>query len=243
MSSQAYSLIATDYRSVPSLLRRLSGSAFSWAFLGQRVDQYNRVKNSIRGEGTFLDTNDLFQQAAEELREPYLALQWRIGQELNSLRWWITTLSYRSGYVSNTFHRACYLKVALHLLRSWAGPGALLVVADGPVRRALVRNLGREAGKRVKVIGPGMSSPMQPARDTINMLAHRAAFVVREGYRILQARRIVPEAYVPAQPTTLIMSSVSFRNLHMGHDFQKLFFGDLAEQFTVQIRQLSATGV
>jgi len=230
LSGQPIQLLLADPGDAAEVVRRFTGLPFSWVFLGQMIDEFHRVEAAFEGRGNYLDTNCQFQRAAEELREPYLTHQYRIGRELDSLRWWITTLSYRSCYVSKTFHRACYLKVALDLARTWEGPGALVVVADNSVRRALARNLERNGGSGVQTVSRLRASPLRPLIDTLDMLAHRAVLFAREGYRIVQSRRMIRHPYVPAEPTTILMSSVSFRNVHIGAEFHTSFFGDLASQ-------------
>ena len=221
-------IIASDSRSQQNALRRLPGDHFSWVYLGQRIDHFYKVKQAFQDLGTHLDTVPRFHEASEALRESYLAYLYSIGRELNCLRWWITSLSYRSSYASETFRQACYLKIALDLVRSWEGPEPLVVVADKPLRRALERNLAGHRGVKVHVMGPHQSFPLRWAHDLTSMLAHRAIFMLREGRRIFQSRWMIPRRYVPTVETTLILSGATPSNLSRGGEFHTSFFGDLA---------------
>ena len=224
-------MVAPDPRSLGVALRRLDGRPFAWAYLGQNISKAYRTKRSFQGRGTHIDTVHRFHQAAEELREPFLTYLYQIGRELDTLRWWMCSVSHRSPYVSKVFHQACYLKVALDLARAQEGPEPLVVVAaDKPVRLALERNLARDPGARGRLVGPRRSAPLQSARDTVSMLIHRAAFVAREAGRVFQSRRLVPHPHVPTEPATLIFCWVDPSNIRRGHDFHTYFFGDLAAQ-------------
>lgn len=230
MTGQPTQLILADPEDAAKVLSRLSGLPFSWVFLGQGIEDFHQVKTTFEGQGDYLDTNSQFQSSAEELRGPYLNHQYHIGRELDSIRWWVTNVSYRTCYVSKSFHRTCYLKVGLDLAQSWERPGALVVVADAEVRYALKRNLERDGHMKATNVTPARPRPFRPLFDIINMLAHRIVMVVRESYRIAQARRMIRHPYVPDEPTILLMSTVSFRSIHLGADFHRWFFGDLANQ-------------
>ena len=135
-------VVAPDKRSLRAAVKQNPGVSFSWAYLGQSIAEFHRARDYFEGHGTWLATTDRFHRVAEDLRKQYLTYVYGIGCEIGSLHWWISSLSFRGGYSSKTFHQACYLKVALDLLHSWAGPEPLiLVVSDGPVRRALKINI------------------------------------------------------------------------------------------------------
>ena len=194
------------------------------------MTKFYEVKQSFQGRGTLLDTTHRFQQTAQALREPYLSYLFDMGRELNSLRWWISSLSYRRVDASSkTFHQACYLKLALDLVTTWEGPGPLaVVVVDRPVQAALERNVAAFGGSRVSVVAPRRPFPLRSVCDAANMCAHRAFFVLRRAYRIYQSRRVIPRAHVPAEDTTLLVSWATTDNLRQGGEFHKSFFGDLA---------------
>ena len=152
-------------------------------------------------------------------------------RQRNTLRWWVTSLSYRNVHTSKTFHQSCYLKVGLDLVKGWDRPDTLVVVApDAPVRRALQRNLTDENGFRLWVIGRRRAFPWRGLFDSIRMLGHRAFFILKEAVRLIQARRYLPHQYLPSGPTTLVMTPVHSGNLASGGDFHEASFGDLVNQ-------------
>jgi hypothetical protein len=223
---------ASDSRSLRKALSLTVGESFSWAYLGQSLEEFTRVKHCFLGRGDQIDTACSIHSTAESLRGPYLTYLYDIGRRLNNLRWWLTSLSYRSVYQSETFLQACLLKVGLDLLRGWEGLKPLvLVVAEGPVRRAVQLNGPYPKAKRVEFIGfPGLG-PLDPAFAMLNfarVLARRVYFVVSEWRRMIQSRRVVRQPYIPYEPSTLLMSSVSPRNAQLGTEFHTFFFGDLA---------------
>lgn len=218
-----------DPRSLRQTLRQLSGKPFTWSFLGQKVVEFQRAKLAVQGQGAYLDTTSRFHQAAEDLRGSFLTYLYDIGRDLNALRWWLTTLSYRNCYVSSAFQRVCYLKVALDLANSWEGPEPLvMVVADEPVRRDLQQNLSHGRATRVIVLGHRWAFSIRPLKDIINLVVHRTFFVLREGYRVFQSRRMLPRPLRPTQPTTLLISWATLGNIGRGEGFHESFFGDLA---------------
>jgi len=211
-------------------LRDFSGTSFSWAYLGQSIGDFRRIQRCFEGRGSYLDTTDRFHQAADDLREPYLTYLYQIGRKLNSLHWWTTSLSYRNGYTSKTFHQACYLRVALDLVRNSGTDEPLVLVSDQPVLRALEDNLAGDEGVRVRVSGRGRYPWLRLVHDCLRILAHRAFFVFREGIRIVQARRMISRPYAPTEETTVLISWMTPGNLHQSGEFHRSFFGDLAQQ-------------
>ncbi|MDA1219918.1 MAG: hypothetical protein O2909_10805 [Chloroflexi bacterium] len=222
-------ITAADSRSLEAVQRRFSEESVSWVYLGQNLTKFYQVKQSFQGRGTQLDTTQQFQQTAQALRLLYLTYLYKMGRELNSLRWWISSLSCRRVDASSkTFHQACYMKLALELLKKWQGPEPLVIVAvDKPVRVGLERNLAAD-GVRVPVFGSHRSFPFRLTWDTVNMWAHRAFFVFRQSHRVFVSRRMIRRAYMPTEDTTLLISWASSDNLRRGVDFHKSFFGDLA---------------
>ena len=233
---------AADSGSLRRVKARLQGRPFDWAYLGQGVDSFHRVGQVFQGSGEPIDTSPEFHRVAEELREPYLAYLYDLGRELDSLRWWISTLSCRSGYTSKTFHQACYLRVALDLKEHRDGDRILvLVVEDRPVRQSIGRNLSAPERKRVRFVGPLHDKPLQLLRDAVRMLAHRSNFFLRQGYRISRSRRLVPRPHKPEQNTTIILSWAIPTTLSMGGAFHKSFFGDLASRLAEMGHQIAIT--
>ena len=222
---------AADSGSLRRARARLQGKPFTWAYLGQSVDSFHRAGQSFEGSGEPLDTSDRFHGASEDLREPYLAYLYSLGREIDSLRWWISTLSCRSGYTSKTFHHACYLRVALDLINSRdADESLVLVVEDRPVRHAIDRNLSSPEQKTTQFVGPIHDSPLQPAIDTVRVLTHRSYFFSRHAYRIFRSLRLVPRPHVAAQKTTVVLSWAIPTTLDTGSSFHESFFGDLASR-------------
>ena len=235
MSARSPILVAVEFGHLSGALRRLRGKPFTWAYLGQRIDEFYRASALCKDNGSYLDTTHAFHEAAEELRDPYLAFIFNIGRKMDSLRWWITSLSYRSTYVSKTFHRVCYLKVALNLLARWDKQETLVVVlSDRCVGQALLRNLPPLNRDNVHLSAFRSSLAIEWALGIARMLVHRAAFMLRETYRLVVSRLMDRKPYVPRKLTTLVLSSVSAGSFHLGGEFHRYFFGDLANKLAEQ---------
>lgn len=221
-----------DSHSLSAVKRRFAEEPVSWVYLGQDIAKFYRVEQNFQGRGTRLDTTQQFQRTAQDLRLPYLTYLYKMGQELSSLRWWISSLSCRRVDASSkTFHQACYLKVALDLVKTWQGPEPLvIVVADQPVRTGLERNLAADGGVGVTVFGSRRSFPFRSIWDILNMGVHRSFFLLRQSYRVFVSRWVISNAYLPAENTTLLISWATSDNLSRGEDFHKSFFGDLTAQ-------------
>ena len=220
--------------SLRKCLRRLSGASFSWAYLGQSVSDLRRVDQYFEGQGAYIDTTDRFHQAAADLREPYLTYLYEVGRNLGTLRWWITSLSYRDGTTSKTFHQTCYLKVALDLARTRGKGGPLVIVSDQTVLWALEENLSEDIDVAVWVSARRRYPWLRLAYDGLRLLAHRTFFLFREGSRVIQSRVFIPRPYVPTEDTTVLINWMTTRNFDQGGEFHRSFFGDL----TVQLGKL-----
>lgn len=221
-------VLPPDRRSIRRTISRLAGQEFVWAYLGLNIAEFHGAQDLLRGRGTYLDVMPQFHRAAEDLREPYLAHIYGIGRELNSLRWWTTSLSYRNGAISKTYHQVCYLKLALDLVRSWHSRQTLVILASCGVRKALRRNLLTAERGLVRVSVAQEPRPGGVLRDTASMLAHRGFFFLRESYRMVQSRRVMRPLFKPAEETTIIISWATTANLQGSGEFHQSFFGDLA---------------
>jgi len=214
--------------SLRKTLKCTGDAAFSWIYLGHDIAGFELSKKAFQDRGTLIDVTGRFHQAAEDLRDPYLHLIYDIGRNSNSLLWWVTSLSYRSRAVSKTFQQACFLRVAMDLIIAWTGPDNLVVIcSDSPVRRALRINFDRST---LRAIDRTHQIPGRSFIDWGNLVFRRLFFLLREGRRLIQARRALPEAHIPKEPTTLIICSASSRNVHQGTEFHSLHFGDLVDR-------------
>ena len=216
--------------SIQKVLGRIHGGPFSWAYLGQEILEFRQATRLLGDKGTYIDTTEEFHRTAQTLRGPYLAYLYRMGEQLDSLHWWVTSLSYRASSVSRAFRQACYLSVALNLERSLAGSAPLVILVDDPVHRALADNLISREGVRVLSLGLSPFRKLRPVLDAVRMVSHRAFFIVRESHRIFQSRRLCHQPYSASEPTVLLVSWVTPGNLSRGGNFHEAYFGDLAAQ-------------
>ncbi len=220
-------------------LSRFLDSGFFWAYLGGHVREYNRVKNTIDGQGTFLDTSPLFQESAEACRKPYLEFISRMGREVNSLRWWVSPLSHGDYCSSRTFHQACYLRVALELTSTWSMERPLLLIVSGEaLLEALDLNLGGRYG--VQVFGLRRQTLFHYLMNCLQVVVHRGAFVLREVWCLLMTRSMIPARPIPNTSVTVLMIPADRETLGSNKMFQTAFFGDLAEQL---VRRGHAVGL
>ena len=230
-SGNLFFVVSPDRWNLRAAVGQNSGLSFSWAYLGQSIAAFHRARDYFEDHGAWLATTDRFHRVAEDLRKPFLAYLYGLGLEIGSLHWWISSLSFRSGFSSKSFHQACYLKVALDLVDSWAGPGPLiLVVSDSPVWRALKNNSPQEDGKEVRFLVSRPSAASRAVRYALKMLAHRGWFLFREIYRWLQSRMMIRRPPTLAEPVTLIVSYATQANLSNARPFHESYFGNLSTQ-------------
>lgn len=221
-----------DLRSLREVRGQRIRESFSWVYLGQSPDELARATRCFSGHGVYQGTVEKTHLAADTLRESYLAYLYQIGRQLNSLRWWLTSLSYRSVYHSETFFQACLLKTGLDLINSWGGPGRLvLVVSDDPVRQALQLNKASAGEMKVEFIRRSQLSSIF-AFPLLKVLVRRVYFVLNEWWLMLQSQLVVQRPHVPHGPSTILVSTVSPRNVQLGVEFHTFFFGDLADKLS-----------
>jgi len=202
--------------------------------LGQSIQAFLGAKELLQKKGEYLETADRFHAAAEELREPYLVFLYGIGSDLNSIRFWITTLSYRNGYISKTFQNSVFLKLAMEFAESVDNGGSrsksMLVVVDDPIWESINRNIVAERpGTAARV---GNRSPLLRPRvpAVFKMLLHRAAFVMRDAYKLFRSRRAFPKPQFPDGPATVLYSWVTLGSIKLGASFEQSYFGEMVRE-------------
>jgi hypothetical protein len=215
---------------IQSVLDGIGDAPFRWTYLGQSILEHLRVSEQVNGRGEYLDTSDRFHHWTQELREPYLKYLFDIGQDLASLHWWFTPMSWRDSFVSNGFLQACHLKTGLELVESWNGTEALVLVADEPVCRSIQSSMGDQPYISISVTGSRRRNAVAPVLDILNMLGHRSVFVLREMYQIFQSRRKLPKPVNPAGGESLLISWGTSTSILQGGEFHRFFFGDLADR-------------
>ena len=220
-----------DPRSLDECLKRLDGRQFSWAYFGQSISEFRSAQSRLDGHGDYVDTTHGFHQAGGALREPFLALLAGMGKDLGSIRWWITSLSWRSVYNSKAFHQSCYLKVGLELVQESEPIDAIvLVLPDLAVRRAMKRNLAHGESIRVQNIGSSGPQVLSSLRDLANMLSHRVFFFCTEALRQFRSRHMTNPVFQDAGPLTILISWATPSNLRLGGRFYESYLGDLADR-------------
>ena len=221
-----------DPQAIQRALDRVGSDSFHWTYIGQSVIEHRRVSEQFHERGQYLDTSDRFHYWTRELRDPYLAYLFDIGRKLNSLSWWFTPVSWRDSFVSNAFCQACHLKTGLEAAGTWESPEPLVLVADEPVCRSIRLGIGSPSETTVTAYGIGGGNPLGPIIDTLNMLGHRAVFVLREMYQIFQSRQNLPRPTGPTGDESLIVSWGTPNSLLQEGEFHRFFFGDLADRLT-----------
>ena len=115
----------------------------------------------------------------------------------------------------------------------------MILVADGPVSQALKNNLALEKTISIAPSAPILQRWIQKPFDLINLILHRAYFLVRETRKLLQARQAMPTPSLTQRPVTVLISWLTPENVEMGEDFHKSFFGNLADQLRQMDHQVA----
>lgn len=196
------------------------------------MQAFLKAKQLLLTEGEYQETTDRFHAMAEELREPYLSLLYKIGSDLDSIRFWITTLSYRNGYISKTFQNSVFLKLATQFAESVynGNSESMLVVVDDPIWESINKNIVAKrpniairVSNRSSLLGLGI-----PA--VFKMLLHRAAFVIRDSYKLFRSRRTFHKPQFSNDPATMIYSWVTLGSIKLGASFEQAYFGEMVRQ-------------
>ena len=191
---------------------------------------YVQAQLGIRA--TYVDTTKQLHDASETLRAPYLTEIYRAGRDFGSLSWWVTSVSYRNGIYSKTFHQACVLKLALDTVATWKAQEPLVLVAPTTVRKALKRNLRKDPAVKIKVKEPFQLICWRYQANVINMLIHRVWFAAKESHRVFMAKRFLPDIPQIVGPMTVLLAWATPGNIHLGPEFHSSFFGPLVERIS-----------
>jgi hypothetical protein len=227
-SSNPVLLTSPDGPSIGQTLCKVSGKPFSWAYIGQDLQELRNARKYFQGQGDFLNTTDRFHQITRELRDPYLSFIYDIGRKLNRVRWWVTSLSFRSSYVSSTYENLCHVKAGVELVQNHDPDKQLIIVATQPLIRSLQENL-KDVATVTFGLTPWWTMGLKRwIKDPSNMLVHRARFAIREVYRMIQSRLTIRRRNMPTGPIILLICWATSGNLSRKGHFHESYFGDVA---------------
>ena len=219
----------------------LAGQEFSWVYLGQSHKEWIDLENFFNGQGVSRDTINSVHKSAQRLREPYLRYLYDIGDRIDKLTWWLTTLSYRSTYLSEVFLTASFLDMGLALMRDYDEENPLvLFVQKRSLYEAFKLNVEFVMIGRPEFIGSSSFDRKCPLIfDLLKVVVRRGYFVLREARRIMWADKVEDKFAAQSGAKTLLVSSVSFRSVDLEGDFHTYFFSDLAYKLTSWGRQVA----
>lgn len=228
---------APDSSAIHRTVEKLpNDSAWSWVYLGRNVPTALQIERWV-GKGKRIQFANLLQNAASELREPYIEYVAQLGRKIDEPDWWTSALSGKSPYVSQLFYYASCVRACQLLLeerQSEAGP-LVLVAESEALRQSLHRNLGVYAEK-IERIEPTVARFMKWPRRLVELIFNRVKFIIREIEKIYWARYIyklqhslaLQRALATDRPISLIYAVVDHRSLKLANrQFTNTDFADL----------------
>lgn len=226
--SQRIFIVAPELSSLKKVAGWVSGSHFSWTYLGQGLIEERLSKETLGENGDNIDSSARFHEFTDGLRDLYLRYIHDLGTRATGLRWWLTSLSYRSAYVSQTFQMSAHLKIALESIKNWDGPGPLVIIAgERALRQAIVANLTPQTRSSVSIVGNSSDNLGRSIKDSLLALSHRSFFIYRQFRRLLTSRRIPSPKIEDLEGATLLLSSYHLGNAQLGGEYYRSVFGDL----------------
>ena len=225
-------VVAPDQLASKEFSKQLKGQTYQWAYLGNNLEHYELACESFREYGQPIEIFDRFHEIANLTRDAYLSYLYHLGETYNSLAWWVTSLSYRQRIASKTFEQACYLRIGVELIESHRYICLVLVVSDHSLPYSIRANLSYEIKDNLVILAGELKPKQFKYGWLLNLLVRRIFFVIRESRWVILSRLIVPRVIAPVNPITLIVSTLSTRNVDRGSQFHGFFFGDLAARFS-----------
>lgn len=203
-----------------------------WAYVGPDPEWGERVREALTGAGTGTNAGADARERAEivppslndvalGVRGRYLELLGEASTHEPPERWLASRLAEKEPFTTRCLRDLCLIESLLRIAREH--PAAVLVVGDDVVFQTL---------------RPEARSPLaEGARATLTWLralAGRAVFTVREGRRVLIARRALGHhvaniAQHSSKHATMLMTWVDERSFD-GGQFRDAYFGELSRE-------------
>ena len=158
-----------------------AGEPLCLLFLSSDYPAYLAFKRTMPPGTEIVPTAAPLQAAAEELREPFLALMAELGRANASLAWWVSRLAERNPMVSPLFLNLCLQQVGLAAVKDLAATraGRLCIVAESEALLESLASAAREGGLAVEQRGRHATGALRAALRRVVMVAGFLAGAVR----------------------------------------------------------------
>jgi len=119
-----------------------------WIYLGKNVKTSLLLNELTEGKIQRQNIAELLQEVANKKKQDYIDYIGRIGSSENKKCWWLTSLSEKNPFISNTFLYVCYLNVVAEIIEKEEAPDNLFIVCESD---ALIASLGEHLQSRENI--------------------------------------------------------------------------------------------
>lgn len=231
MNSVMVIVSAASRRGVFRAIRQAGHDQIRWVYFGEEVSTAVACERWLERRAKRIEIGEQLRDTAQRSRQAFIEYIGKLSEQHDSESWWLASLSEKNQYVSKVFLHACYVLVALRLIRERDDKGMLLLlVEDRAVRQCLCGQLEAIAesswlyrerfGERFRVF----------IRETGEFWARFVHFIGQQFGRLLIARMFGSGAEIHRKystPLTLLHSWVDRRSFDESGAYRSINFGDL----------------
>lgn len=243
MNSVMVIVSAASRRGVFRAIQQAGHDQVRWVYFGEEVSTAVACERWLERRAKRIEIGERLRETAQRSRQAFIEYIGELSEQHHSESWWLSSLSEKNTYVSKVFLHACYVLVALRLIRERDGKGVLLfLVEDRAVRQCLRGQLLATAGsgwlyrdrfgERFRVF----------IRETGEFWARFVHFIGQQFGRLLIARMFATGAGIHRKcgtPVTLLHSWVDRRSFDESGAYRSINFWDLERYLVSQGRTVA----
>jgi hypothetical protein len=204
----------------------MRGRKFKWVYLGEDVSKAILIDEMMHDKGERVETAEMLQEVAVELRQPYIDYIGKLSLKKNSLMWWASSVSEKGPYRSKAFLHICYVKICADILKKDSDEPIVFFVEEKAVRQAILENMPTGNFEHLKDTGEYVRGAL---KDLKEFILYKGWFLLSSIYRIAIAKyayRMQGRAR-SQEPFTLIHTWVDRRSFDQDGVYRESYFGEL----------------
>jgi surface carbohydrate biosynthesis protein (TIGR04326 family) len=206
----------------------MGGRKFKWVYLGEDVSRAILIDEMMHDKGERVETAEMLQEVAVELRQPYIDYIGKLNLKKNSLMWWASSVSEKSPYRSNAFLHICHVKICAEILKKYPDEPIVFFAENEAVRQAILENMPIDNFEHIK---DTRESVCRALKDLKDFILYKGWFLLSSIYRMVIAKYAyrMQERVGSQGPSTLIHTWVDRRSFNKKGAYRESYFGELLD--------------